>query len=80
MNQQAIEKAARAFGSLYGRWLDESQYEDINDYAKAMQTHHLPTGAKIESISKRPFKLVFVVDGKRYFLRANAREVLFGEL
>lgn len=74
---ETLDKAAKFFGTLYDRWRDESQYEDINDYAKAMK-HHLPAGTTIESISKSPFKLVFTINGTRYFLRANASQVVLG--
>lgn len=39
---------------LYGRWLDEREYEDFKEYAEAMKKL-LPEGYVFESASKRPF-------------------------
>ena len=45
------EKTSNFFFSLYERWQDEKEYEDIADYLKAIQ-NSIP---EAYSITKRPF-------------------------
>jgi hypothetical protein len=43
---------------LYGRWQNEREYEDINDYGKAFTKN---TGWPVVKCSKRPFGFTFKV-------------------
>jgi hypothetical protein len=44
--------------NLADRWLDESEYEDINDYAPVIQKV-MPKGFVITAMTKRPFGFRF---------------------
>lgn len=44
--------------NLYSRWLDERQYEDINDYAAPLRPIVEATGGKIAKMTKRPFGFI----------------------
>jgi hypothetical protein len=47
------DKVGNAFFNLYDRWRDESEYEDINDYGKAIfNTINSQIWFKCEIISK----------------------------
>lgn len=50
----------RTLDNLYGRWLDESQYENINDYGKVISAA-LPAGITLTKMTKRPFGFHFTV-------------------
>lgn len=47
------------------RWLDEHEYEDINEYQARLQKEadDLKLGIKITQMKKRPFGCLFVVIG-----------------
>jgi hypothetical protein len=53
------------FENLYCRWLDEREYEDIQDYRKVLQDaiDGSTVPAKITKMLKRPFGFRFVIDG-----------------
>jgi len=42
-------------GYGYSRWLDEKDYEDINEYAVLFETFIKEVGGKLVSMTKRPF-------------------------
>lgn len=46
---------------LYSRWLDEKEYEDINDYQKFLEKH-LPIGITVVKMNKRPFGFNFRIN------------------
>lgn len=50
---------------LHGRWCDEYEYEDINDYGIPI-IKKLPEEIKFLKMTKRPFGFRFVI-GKRIF-------------
>lgn len=56
------EKAINTFCYLYGRWQDEKEYEDFNDYIKAMM-NFMPNGATLVKGTKRPFGVVINYGG-----------------
>jgi hypothetical protein len=62
-------------GYLASRWMDESQYEDINDYKKNLQkfVDDNNLGVTITKMLKRPFGCEFTVGGQlfRYTLKTN---------
>jgi len=67
--------SADHLGYLASRWLDESQYEDIKDYQKNLQTIGDKYGVIIVKMIKRPFGCEFTADGRRfrYTCTANGR-------
>lgn len=76
---KTIETAAKHLDSLCGRWACEAEYEDWEDYRKSM-ADNLPDGATIETFTKRPFQVIYKLDGKRYFIRASATKITAGEI
>jgi len=57
---------------LYARWQDEKQYEDINDYGKAI-SKVLPEGVKVIKSTKRPFGVVLANEaGVKVHLTINS--------
>ena len=73
MNTEDRNKKAKAFWenagelvcSLTGRWADESEYEDINDYKVPLQKLADKYDITIKSMLKRPFGCKFVVNGAK---------------
>lgn len=55
--------------NLYDRWRDESEYEDINEYGKAIVNSihvHLPhLDVKLIGVTKRPFGVKLQVGGEK---------------
>ena len=64
------EKVGNAFYNLYDRWLDESEYEDINDYGKAIadiMAKEFPSyDIKLVQTTKRPFGVKVKINGSTY--------------
>lgn len=65
--------AEHTMGNLFSRWMDESQYEDINDYQKPLNPIAEKCGVKIVKMTKRPFGCIFAVDGKEFQLKINSK-------
>lgn len=55
------------FANLYCRWEDEKEYENIEDYGKAMLSA-LPTNTKLIKATKKPFGVVFSLEGVKVHL------------
>jgi len=53
---------------LASRWMDEAQYEDINDYKKNLQkfSDDNGLGVTITKMVKRPFGCEFTAVGERF--------------
>ncbi len=49
-----LDKILPTLGNLYGRWLDEQEYEDIKDYGDVIKKT-LPEGLTMLKMTKRPF-------------------------
>lgn len=59
---------------LYSRWLDESEYEDFNDYiAEAKKA--LPDTYSFVKMSKRPFSVTFTFVDKTLQLSITKRSM-----
>ena len=78
MNKTALNffnVALDRMGYLASRWMDESQYEDINDYKQNLQKFidDNKLGVVVTKMFKHPFGCEFTVDGQRfrYTVRAN---------
>jgi hypothetical protein len=73
-SQKAIDlfhSVAQTVANLGGRWQDEKEYENIEDYKKALEPRATPFGATITKMSKRPFGFDFTVEGGTYSLRVR---------
>lgn len=55
-----LDSSEQLMSNLYGRWQDEKEHEDINDY-KAPIEKNLPSGFVITKMNKRPFGFNFTV-------------------
>ena len=60
--------------NLYGRWLDEKEYEEIDSYQAPFENAASEFGVEIIKMTKRPFGFHFSVDGRVYtlFVKNNA--------
>lgn len=59
MTKQEVFKSLAPFiDYLAARWQDESEYEDINEYAEAIKKR-LPEGYTFLKMKKRPFGFEF---------------------
>lgn len=65
--------ATNLLGNLYGRWLDECQYEDIADYGKVLSASAAPFGLVITKMTKRPWGCQFhdPSTGAKYALKVS---------
>jgi len=61
---------------LYLRWQDEKDYENIADYADALDPMAEEAGVVIVKMNKRPFGCNFTVSGKTFRLSLSARGTL----
>lgn len=59
--------------SLYARWQDEKEYEDIADYGKAVE-RVLPEGVTFIKISKRPFGVHLKTGGHLFSLEVTSSQ------
>ena len=60
---KAIEST---YGNLYGRWMDESEYEDIGEYKKVLQKVADDYDVQVTKMVKKPFSFHFTADGREY--------------
>lgn len=58
---------------LHWRWMDEKEFEDINDYQKPLNPIAEKFGVKITKMHKRPFGFTFEVDGRTYRVKSTGR-------
>lgn len=64
------------FANLKFRWADECRYENFEDYASVMKKSiEKEIGKEIELVkgTKRPFGIVFKLNGETFHLTINAR-------
>lgn len=72
-----LNQVAPTISRLYGRWLDERQYEDINEYYEVLKKE-LPKWAVPLGMSKRPFGIRFKIIGNavgEYLLSCTTKHV-----
>lgn len=62
---------------LYERWLDEKDYEDINDYLPVVAKVADEFGVSIVKMTKRPFGFHFRVDGRTFAMTVNTRTISY---
>jgi len=79
INNNSVSKC---FFNLYDRWRDESKYEDINDYGKALHKtigKEFPTlGAEYVSSTKRPFGVKVKMKGEviHFYTKLKGRYIV----
>ena len=57
------------------RWMDEKEYEDINDYAVLFQKQVENKGGRFQKMTKRPFGFRAVVDQRTFQFYATATKL-----
>ena len=67
---EKIQSAARTLTGLYWRWLDEKDYEDIEEYGAVISS---TLGFPVK-MTKRPFGFKF--DGGRADIKGSSRATL----
>jgi len=71
------KSVGNAFFNLYDRWRDESEYEDINDYGKAIMNtinkQYPEYGAKLLASTKRPFGVKIQIEDKKVHIFAKLK-------
>lgn len=73
---KTLREIAPLMAQLTGRWLDESAYEDINDYAAPIKKV-LPAEITLVKMNKRPFGFDFTV-GTEAVYRFSHTTTTFG--
>ena len=72
MEDKHIEEIMRYLGYLEGRWKDEWQYEDFNDYCEGMSDAVEKHGLAFISLTKKPFQCkARSNDGTLHFFKAE---------
>lgn len=79
-NLARIEKAFSTLellmSNLYGRWLDEREYENINDYLVPVNKALATTGTELVAtkMNKRPFGFNFSIGEAEYQFFVNSSQ------
>ena len=75
-----FHKLENVMYTLYGRWQDEKEYEDIADYGVTLRSY-LPEGFELTKMHKKPFGFEFTLEsnpGAVYFVKMTAKEYSWG--
>lgn len=72
-----FDSITKKLGNLYGRWLDEKEYEDIKDYQLPLNSDATNFGVVIVKMNKRPFGLDFTADGRTYRISVKSRSISY---
>jgi len=77
--EEAFAATTGTLDTLFSRWLDEHDFEDIADYADAFGKA-LPDGCRVTKATKRPFGFVVEIEGTRFHFKATTRSLSLEEL
>jgi hypothetical protein len=72
--KQMTDNIENLMVNLYCRWLDEKDYEDINDYLVVIKKE-VPSNIIISKMNKRPFGFNFSFGGEaqyQYYVKSNS--------
>lgn len=69
-----VNKNVDLLGSLWGRWQDEKEYEDINEYG-ARIAKEFPEGWKLVKTNKRPFGVTVMIGEERHQISVTGRSI-----
>jgi hypothetical protein len=61
-------------GNLWGRWQDEKEYEDINEYG-AVIAKNFPEGWKLIKSAKRPFGVTVQIEQEQWQVSVTGRSM-----
>jgi hypothetical protein len=77
LGEDKLDKFIDFFGYLYGRWQDEKEYEDFQEYIDAVENR---LGLPIETMTKRPFEVVVFANRDWFiYFKATSRQVEWGK-
>jgi len=79
MPADRLNDCADYFGYLYERWQDEKQYEDFAQYVAAM-SNKLGGGVSGVVMTKRPWKIVFVLNGQKCYFQRRGQTIEYGTI
>lgn len=71
--KKVLDDAAQMLGNLRGRWADESQYEDIKDYAVLLQRILDRHNCQITKMTTKPFGFQFEHQKLKYYMTCSLR-------
>jgi len=72
-----VIECTELLGYLRDRWLDESQYENMDDYLKKIQDEAGEFEVKVTKMSKRPFGCFFTADGINFQVMVKGNMVTY---
>ena len=72
--QQLLEGTINQMGTLYGRYLDEKDYEPLTSYQPVVESVLAPYGATVTKMTGRPWGCRFVMGGITYQYRVTLTE------
>jgi hypothetical protein len=77
LGKDTFESFIDFFGYLYGRWQDEKEYEDFQEYIDAVENR---LGLPIERMTKRPFEAVIFASRDWFiYFKATSRHIEYGK-
>ena len=65
-------------GYLWSRWQDEKEFEDFQTFIDTMKPKFDARGLRFKKMTKRPFRVVFVVQGVDCFIKVTSKEFTWG--
>ena len=68
-----IHAAESTLCYLVGRWADEKEYEDIEDYKKPLETIAEKFGVEIRKMVKKPFGFLFSIADEDFQISIGLR-------
>lgn len=77
--KKTFKDMMRLMTSLYGRWLDEREYEDIDEYKKVIQ-QNMPKGFAVTKMTKRPWGCQFTYKDNTYSFQVTSTEYRWKKL
>jgi len=72
---ESLKKIVNSLANLYGRWMDEREYEDWADYAKLITQWAESAGFTQIQPTKRPFGFKALHGVHKVQVRATTRKV-----
>jgi hypothetical protein len=70
---ELFERIQKLMEVLFYRWSSESAYENIAEYAKALEADFKAVGATFVRMKRRPFGFTCVLENKTYQFSITSR-------
>lgn len=75
VGKEKTDTLVKCMDYLARRWGDESEYEDFAEYREYFEK---TLGQKVASFTKRPFRAVFDINGRYWFIQVNKSKIVTG--